>query len=95
MRPAAAVARGAELWVALAEADVVCRGAPEEVEVAVLMVLLPDFEAEDEPLAEAELVFDAVDSESEELGAPDVTVLDRAALEDATVLELSMTKYGV
>jgi len=71
------------------------------------MELLPDLEAEEEePVAEPELlepvwveerVLDAVEREREELGAPEVTVPERMLLEEAeaTVLELSITKYGV
>lgn len=99
MTPAAADARGAALPEGLAEAEVVWRGAPEEVEV--IMLLLPVLEAEDEPEAELEpvwveaRVFEAVEREREELGAPEVTVLESIDEADATVLELSMTKYGV
>jgi len=103
MAPAAAEARGAAFLVALAAAELVWSGAPEEV--AVLMELLPDLE-EEEPVAAPELlepvwveerVLEAVEREREELGAPEVTVLERMLLEEAeaTVLELSMTKYGV
>jgi len=101
MTPAAAEARGAALPEAFGEeaAEVVCIEAPEAVEV--IMLLLPVLEdepdAELEPVWVEERVFEAVERAREELGAPEVTVLERMLLEeaDATVLELSMTKYGV
>lgn len=104
MTPAAADARGAALPEGFAEEEaaeeVVWRAAPEVVEV-IMLLLLPVLDADDEPEAELEpvwveaRVFEAVEREREELGAPEVTVLESIEEADATVLELSMTKYGV